>query len=206
MSEATDGVEGLLIVALLVVAAPAIGWALLFGLAGAIENPGAVMLIVAGLAVWAGIISMRESALAKQAAAAKEVRIAKLKEPHGGKDRYFVRDGYTIKLMSFDLGAPYQQAGYWWAGSYTLPDRFHSSSEVPRGMRWLDSPTNMWSDPKRLAHWQAVFEEWIETGVRPSQETWWLFPDEAAEHAEREAERQQWRKAAALPENALTHG
>ena len=62
---------------------------------------------------------------------------------------------------------------------------------------------DMHDDPKRLAHWQAVFEEWIETGVQPSQETWWMFPDEAAQYEEREAERQQRLKMSVCPENSL---
>jgi hypothetical protein len=64
---------------------------------------------------------------------------------------------------------------------------------------------DMRSDPKRLERWQAVFEEWIETGVQPSQRTWWMFPDEAARHAERDAHYQQTLKLAVCPENSLTH-
>jgi hypothetical protein len=63
----------------------------------------------------------------------------------------------------------------------------------------------MRNDPKRLERWQAVFEGWIETGVQPSQQTWWMFPDEAAQYAEQEAQRQQRLKMATCPENSLTH-
>jgi hypothetical protein len=64
---------------------------------------------------------------------------------------------------------------------------------------------DMRDDPKRLAHWQAIFENWVETGVQPPQDTWWMFPGEAAQYAEREAQRQRMLEIAICPENSLTH-
>jgi hypothetical protein len=102
------------------------------------------------------------------------------------------REGDVIKLMSFYRG------GYSWVASYRLDWM----------ARWRESAGghDMLNDPKRLAHWRAVFDEWIVTGVKPSQETWWMFPDEAAQHEEREAQYQQSLKVAVCPENSLTHG
>ena len=213
VNETVSGLASGYIGALMVIAAlPIVGWALLFGLAGVIAAPGAAALAVVGLVVWAWLAGIRRQARLRRERAAEEARFARLfarlKEPHGGKDRYFVREGYQIKLMSFYRGSPpYRQAGYGWAGEYALrvtddapyTDAYYSSANACRINR------EMWNDPKRLAHWQAVFEEWIETGVQPSQDTWWMFPDEAAQYEEREAERQQRLKMAVCPENSLTH-
>ena len=211
VNETVSGLVGGYIIALMVIAAlPFVGWALLFGLAGAIAAPGAAALVVVGLVVWGWVSSKRRDARWARERAAVEAKRNKLKEPHGGKDRYFVREGYTIKLMRFyhnkydcaDLG------GYGWAGEYTLrvtddapyTDAYYSSANACRINR------EMWNDPKRLERWQAVFEDWIETGVQPSQQTWWMFPDEVAQYTEREAERQRMLKMAICPENSLTHG
>jgi hypothetical protein len=200
VNETVSGLVGGYILALMVIAAlPIVGWALLFGLAGIIAAPGVAALAVAGLIVWGWVGSMCRAARGRQLKRAEEARLASLKASHGGKDRYFVREGYTIKLMSLDPGSPYLQADYGWAGSYNL---------VPRDRRYGDMHPLSWDmhhDPKRLERWQAVFEDWIETGVKPSQDTWWMFPDEAAQYEEREAERQQRLKMAVCPENSLTH-
>jgi hypothetical protein len=197
-------VGGHILGALLIAALPIVGWALLLGLASAF--PGAAALVVVGLVAWGWAAGKQKEARWAHERAAEEARLATLKEPHGGKDRYFIREGDVIKLMSFDRGSPpYRRAGYCWAGSYTLPERFRGPDDIiPAGSKWLDPPTRMWLDPKRLEHWQAVFEDWIETRVKPSQETWWMFPDEVAQYTEREAQRQQRLKMAVCPENSLT--
>ena len=173
-------------------------------------------LAVVGLVAWAWAARRRKEARWARERAAEEARLARLKEPHGGKDRYFICESvpvlkgrppgsgvYRIKLMSFDRGYPgARQAGYTCFRTYDLNwmhpanIKSHVDYRVDRDMR---------DDPKRLAHWQAVFEDWIETGVQPSQQTWWMFPDEAAQYEEREAERQQRLKMAACPENSLMH-
>jgi hypothetical protein len=213
VNETVSGLVGGYIVALMVIAAlPIVGWALLFGLAGAVAFPGAAAMVVAGLVIWAWAARKQKDARWARERAAKEARLARLKEPHGGKDRYFVCESTPtlrrgappgsgvnrIKLMSFNGGyAP----AYYCAHAYDLnwmhPANAKSGVDyrVDRDMR---------DDPKRLAHWQAVFEEWIETGVQPSQQNWWMFPDEAAQYEEREAERQQRLKMAVCPENSLT--
>ena len=48
--------------------------------------------------------------------AAKKARLASLKAAHGGKDRYFVREGYTITLMSLDPGLAIPAGRYGWVG------------------------------------------------------------------------------------------
>ena len=192
-------VGGRILGMLLVAALPIVGWALLIGLASAVAFPGAAALVVVGLVAWAWATGKRKEARWARERAAEEARFARLKEPHGGKDRYFVREGYEIKLMSFDRGCPpYRQAGYCWAGEYDLaPKDRHYGDMHP--LSW-----DMHRDPKRLERWQAVFEDWIETGVKPSQKTWWMFPDEAAQYEEREAQYQQRLKLAVCPENSLT--
>jgi hypothetical protein len=159
-------VGGQILGVLMIAALPIVGWALLLGLMGAIAYPGAAMLIVAGLVVWGWAAGRRRDALDREASAMEEKRFARIKALHGGKDRYFIREGHKITLMRFDRGNSGLPTGYYWAGSYTLPERFYLSSEVPAGMRDLDSPTIMWLDPKRLERWQTVFDEWIETGVK----------------------------------------
>ena len=207
VNETVSGLVGGYIGALVIIAAlPIVGWALLFGLAGVIAAPGVAALAVVGLVVWAWVISKRQEAREARERAAEQAYLARLKEPHGGKDRYFVRNGDKITLMSF-YGRGAQQAGYGWDGEYTLKttdddpyvDAYYSSANACRINR------EMWNDPKRLAHWQTVFEEWVETGVKPSYWTWWKFPDEVAQYAEFEARRQQSLKAAVCPENSLTH-
>jgi hypothetical protein len=201
VAQAWVGAE--ILAVLLIAALPVIGWALLLGLAGAVEAPGVAALVVVGLVVWGWIAGMRKKARWARERAAEEARLAKFKEPHGGKDRYFVREGYTIKLMYFDPGRPgaRQGARYYWAHTYDLPYAMRGSEHS----LVRSSEADMWCDPKRLERWQAVFEEWIENDIKPSQQTWWMFPDEAAQYAEREAQYQQRLKLAVCPENSLTH-
>jgi hypothetical protein len=187
-------VGGQILGVLLIAALPIVGWVLLIGLVSAAAFPGAAAPVVVGLIAWAWVAGKRKEARWARERAAEEVRLARLKEPHGGKDRYLIREGDTIKLMSFDRGSPpYRQAGYCRAASYNLDWMARTGAQ------------DMRNDPKRLERWQAVFEDWIETGVQPSQNTWWMFPDEAARSAEWEAQRQQRLKMAACPENSLTH-
>lgn len=102
----------------------------------------------------------------------------------------YVRDGEYDLAWMVDPRAPA------WCG-YERPE----SRKARLGM--LD-------DPKRLAHCQSVFEKWVETGVEPSREIWWLLPDELAQYEAREAaceaERQLALAASVFPTNALTHG
>jgi hypothetical protein len=177
---------------LIVASLPIVGWALLLGLAGAVAFPGVAVTVVAGLVVWGWAAGKQREARLRREHAANEARLARIKEPHGGKDRYFTREGDVIKLMSFYRG------GYSWVASYRLDWM----------ARWRESAGghDMLNDPKRLTHWQAVFDEWIETGVKPPQETWWMFPDELAQHEEREAKYQQSLKIAVCPETSLTRG
>ena len=54
VNETVSGLVGGYIGALMIIAAlPIVGWALLFGLAGAIAFPGVAALAVVGLVVWA---------------------------------------------------------------------------------------------------------------------------------------------------------
>ena len=225
VNETVSGLVGGYILALMIIAAlPIVGWALLFGLAGVIAAPGVAMAVVAGLVVWAWAAGKQKEARWARERAADEARLARLKEPHGGKDRYFICESvpvlkgrtpgsgvYRIKLMSFDRGYPgARQAGYTCFRTYDLNWMHPSHVNYPgraNGSYKVDYRVDrdMRDDPKRLAHWQAVFEDWIETGVQPSQNTWWMFPDEAAQYEEREAERQQRLKMAVCPENSLTH-
>jgi hypothetical protein len=215
VNETVSGLVGGYILALMVIAAlPIVGWALLIGLVSVVAFPGAAALVVVGLIAWGWVACRRKEARWARERAADEARLARLKEPHGGKDRYFICESvptlrrgsppgsgiYRIKLMSFNRGyAP----AYYCAHTYDLNwmhpahANYKIDYRVDRDMR---------DDPKRLAHWQTVFEDWIETGVQPSQQTWWMFPDEAAQYEEREAQRQQRLKMAVCPENSLTHG
>lgn len=209
VNETVSGLVGGYILALMVIAAlPIVGWALLIGLASAVAFPGAAVLVVVGLVAWAWAARKQKEARWARERAAGEARLARLKEPHDGKDRYFVCESvptlrgsppgsgiYRIKLMSFDRGYPgARQAGYCEVRTYDL-----------NWMHRTGGP-DMRNDPKRLERWQAVFEDWVETGVKPPQQTWWMFPDEAAQYEEREAQRQQRLKIAVCPENSLTHG
>jgi hypothetical protein len=205
-------VGGHILAILVLAAAPIVGWMLLLGLAGAIAAPGAAALVVLGLVVWGWVARKQKEARWARERAAEEASLARLKEPHGGKDRYFICESvpslgsssgiYRIKLMSFDRGYGSRAPAYSCFHTYDLNwmhpanTKYKVDYRVDRDMR---------DDPKRLAHWQAVFEDWIETGVQPSQQTWWMFPDEATQYSEREAERQQRLKMAVCPENSLTH-
>ena len=202
-------VSGYFMALLLIPLLPVVGWVLLFGVLGVAAFPGVAMLVVAGLFVWGWIADKQRKACWARERAAEEARLDKLKEPHGGKDRYFICESvpvlkgelpgsgvYRIKLMSFDRGwPPYRQAGYGWAGEYDL-NWMHPANTKCRVDYRVDR--DMRSDPKRLAHWQSVFETWVETDVKPSQTTWWMFPDELAQHEEREAERERDLRADAV--------
>ena len=163
VNETVNGLVGGYIMALIVIAAlPVVGWVLLLGLAGAIAFPGTVALVVAGLIAWAWLSGVRRQAGWARERAARDARSAQLKAPHGGKDRYFIRDGDKITLMSFyrNEGDSSDVGGYVQDTAYYL----YSNDPV-----WTPHPRtpDARNDPKRLAHWQAVFEDWIETGVRP---------------------------------------
>ena len=117
VNETVSGLVGGYIRALMIIAAlPIVGWALLFGLAGAIAFPGVAALAVVGLVVWAWVISVCRAARERQLKRAEKLPSLSpsLKAAPGGKDRYFVREGYTITLMltSLDPGSPYRRADY----------------------------------------------------------------------------------------------